>query len=77
MPMERGVLEVNGPSREPQPGDVTVCAKCSGVLVFDTNLKVRRPTDLERLKIQTTSEFSRPLAAMSREIRNVRRAARN
>lgn len=73
MTMRRGAIRTDGKPGNLQPGDATVCSHCATILVFDQQLKVRRPTDSERLKIQTTPELVQPLLAMSNLVVKMRR----
>lgn len=41
-------LDETGP---PSPGDWSLCFACSAVLVFDENLRVRRPTLAEQAEL--------------------------
>lgn len=76
MTMRQGAMRTDGKPGNLQPGDATVCSHCATILVFDAQLNVRRPTDSERLKIQTTPELLQPLAAMSNLVVKVQRATR-
>lgn len=33
---------------KPKAGDVSICIKCGNIAVFDDNLYVRKPTDIEQ-----------------------------
>ena len=68
-------MRTDGAACKLEAGDVTVCGSCATVLVFDTDLKVRRPTDLERLKIRSEPKLLRSLAAMTRAIKGTQRSA--
>lgn len=41
----------------PSPGDISVCAHCGHVTVFDDNLKLRAPTDAEVIDIAGNPEL--------------------
>lgn len=43
---------------KPEPGDISICIKCAGILVFDEELRIRRPTDSELINIQTSQSWS-------------------
>lgn len=38
---------IKDPKAEPQPGDVLICASCSGVAVINTLGRPRKPTESE------------------------------
>ena len=38
-------------SREPEPGDITICLDCGHIMAFDVNLKVRPLSDEEIIRV--------------------------
>lgn len=55
-----------GPEVGPAPGDVTVCAYCQGVLMFDGDpLAIRIPTLAELKEVATLPELQRAQVALA------------
>jgi hypothetical protein len=39
------------------PGDISICAYCGEVMLFERDLKTRRPTELELIEIQRSESW--------------------
>jgi len=37
--------------RSPNPGDITVCSRCGHIMIYNKQLKFRKPTDKELIEI--------------------------
>jgi hypothetical protein len=46
------------PDATPEPGDITVCIGCCHVLVFDRDMKTRKPTVQEALWAMTDPQIA-------------------
>jgi hypothetical protein len=45
------VADPNGKDSEPKPGDITLCIRCGGAIVFDEQIQFRKPTLQESREI--------------------------
>ncbi len=61
-----------GDDVQPYPGCISVCLKCGSVLIFDHELKQRKPTGAEVVLIRKTPRAMREL----RQARRLREAMR-
>lgn len=53
-----GVETPDGPrNASPKPGDVTLCLQCGELHVFTPKLKLRLPTDGEKLKLMLSVDW--------------------
>ncbi len=52
-------------SRQPRPGDVTVCMACAAINVFDEHLCLRAPTPEELIEFRTSPALRRLQRAVS------------
>jgi hypothetical protein len=59
---------LNDPLALPYPGAWTVCSTCGGICVFDTNLRLRKPTEEELTELKrfpdvwaTVEEYSKKM----------------
>ena len=58
--------------RPPSPGDTTVCIRCAAALIFDKDLKARRPTPEEEAAFHP--ELKRAIGTLQRQVREFRKA---
>lgn len=61
--MPGGSAELSG--RPPTPGSVSICIKCAEYSLFDDDLKLRRPLEIERLKIELSNVWPTICAAQN------------
>jgi len=50
----------------PEPGNFTVCMYCSHLMVYDAELKVRQPTDLEIIEAAGDPDLVRAMRVTGR-----------
>ena len=51
--LDAATASPRNPHAVPMPGDVTVCARCANVLIFDDSVRPRRPTVPELTEVLT------------------------
>lgn len=57
-------------------GDVTFCAYCDTLLVFDSGMTLRQPTAAELVELQSEKEFWETLQAARSAVRKIFKNAR-
>jgi hypothetical protein len=58
---------------KPEPGDVTVCIKCGGVMKLDENLRLRGMSDREMDELVADREWMDQVARMVQRVYFVKR----
>lgn len=63
-------------SKPPEKGDLTFCIACGEWGLFDENLKMRRPDEMERMTIENNAELWPHMQRVQRNIRMVHQLRR-
>lgn len=66
--MMNAAATIGEDSSKPQPGDYSLCLKCGAVLIFDTTLDPRMPTQDELIKLVNSTAYP-AVAAIREQIR--------
>jgi hypothetical protein len=63
-PLDRAT-HVDG-ARRAKPGDVTLCIRCSHIMIFTEDMSFRNPTDEELTEIAADADVMRAAVALAR-----------
>lgn len=56
-----------GIDARPKPGDASICIECKTLLIFDENLRLRRPTEEEIIQVRKVPEYRFMLDALKKK----------
>lgn len=65
-------LDACSGSRAPRANDITVCVSCWHVMVFDSDLTLRAPTEEEEVLIETDENLSQTIVQIQNRLRWLR-----
>ena len=62
------VMDIQLQGKQPKPGDVSVCARCASIAIFDDELGLRYPTTEEQAVIDSNPKIALFQAGLRRMI---------
>jgi hypothetical protein len=63
--LDRVTAGPQNPGATPEPGDVTICIQCGGLLIMDERVRVRPPTREEQAQVMTDPGVVRLIEAIA------------